>query len=103
MKTSSNPSRRYWQISEFDLLSVPYTGKKQGADCRPQEEVNAMIFTVVLLLIVGSILLPSIKASFSSKSDIIPEQLELNSVRDALMEKHGWSLERAEAARVEYI
>ncbi len=43
------------------------------------------------------------KDSFTPKPDIIPEELDLNSVRDALMEKQGWSLKRAEAARKEYI
>ncbi len=50
------------------------------------------------------ILFPSIKALFSGKTgSMIPEELELNSVRDALIEKQGWSLERAEAARAEYV
>jgi len=44
----------------------------------------------------------SIQASNSAKSDI-PETIDLNSVRDALMEKQGWSRERAEAARAEYV
>jgi hypothetical protein len=82
---------------------VPYTGKKQGADCRPQEEVNKVIFTLILLSGVVLVLLPSIKASFSAKRKIFPEELDLNTVRDALMEKQGWSLTRAEAARAEYI
>jgi len=34
---------------------------------------------------------------------MIPEELELNSIRDALIEKQGWSLKRAESARVEYV
>src|ERR1700761_2066320 len=62
-----------------------------------------MNLTLILLPVVGTILFPYLKASFSSKPHIIPEQLELNSVRDALMEKQGWSLERAEKARTEYI
>jgi hypothetical protein len=32
-----------------------------------------------------------------------PEILDLTSVRDALIEKHGWSNERAEEARAEYV
>jgi hypothetical protein len=45
--------------------------------------------------IVGFILFLSIKASLTAKTgNVIPEELELNSVRDALIEKQGWSLER---------
>lgn len=33
----------------------------------------------------------------------IPEEINLDSVRDALMEKQGWTRERAEAARTEYV
>jgi hypothetical protein len=86
---------------------VPYTGKEQGAGCRPQEEVNVLILIVFVILIVLSvvalIVVPSIRASVSSKPHIIPEELDLNSVRDALIEKQGWSLKRAEAARSEYV
>lgn len=82
-------------------------GKEQGADCRPQEEVNTVVPTLIFLLIVGWIVLPSIfssiKSSFSAKPDVIPEEIDLNSVRDALIEKQRWSLKRAEAARAEYI
>ena len=62
-----------------------------------------MIFVLVFLFMVGVAVLPSIKASFSEKPDVTPETLDLNSVRNALMEKQGWSLERAEAARAEYV
>jgi hypothetical protein len=61
-----------------------------------------MPILISLLLFAGLILL--IKASSSRNTvRVIPEELELNSVRDALMEKQGWSLERAEAARAEYV
>ncbi len=63
-----------------------------------------MPILIFLLLIVGFILFLSIKAAFSAKTrGMIPEELELNSVRDALIEKQGWPLERAEAARAEYV
>jgi hypothetical protein len=52
---------------------------------------------------VGLFVFLTIKASISAKPYDIPEALELNSVRDALMEKQGWSLERAEASRAEYV
>jgi hypothetical protein len=63
-----------------------------------------MPILIFILLIVGFTLFCARKASFSAKTDsMIPEELELNSVRDALIEKQGWSLERAEAARAEYV
>jgi len=33
----------------------------------------------------------------------IPEEIDLDSVRNAMMEKHGWTRERSNAARAEYI
>ena len=49
-----------------------------------------MPILIFLLLIVGFILFRSIKAAFSAKTgSMIPEELELNSVRDALIEKLG--------------
>jgi hypothetical protein len=63
---------------------------------------------IFILSIVGFILYSALKnsnlnTSLSITPRIIPEELELNSVRDALIEKQGWSLERAEAARAEYV
>jgi hypothetical protein len=59
---------------------------------------------ILVLLIVGFILFSLLKAACSRKTGrMIPEELQLNSVRDALIEKQGWSLERAEAARAEYV
>jgi len=59
---------------------------------------------ILVLFSVGFILFLLIKTSSSAKTlNIIPEELELNSVRDALMEKQGWPLQRAEAARAEYV
>jgi len=75
-----------------------------GADWRRQEAVQAMPILIFILFIVGFTLFSAVKASSSAKTGrMIPEELELNSVRDALMEKQGWPLERAEAARAEYI
>jgi hypothetical protein len=63
-----------------------------------------MLILIFILLIVGFTLFCARKASFSAKTDsMIPEELELNSIRDALIEKQGWSLKRAEAARAEYV
>lgn len=74
---------------------------------RRQEAVKAMQILIVVLLFVGFIrflFLLTVKASSSTKTGrMIPEELELNSVRNALIEKRGWSLERAEAARAEYV
>ena len=63
-----------------------------------------MPILIVILLIVGFTLFSVRKASSSAKTGrMIPEELELNSIRDALIEKQGWSLKRAESARVEYV
>ena len=62
-----------------------------------------MPILIVILLIVGFTLFSVRKASSSTKTGMIPEELELNSIRDALIEKQGWSLKRAEAARAEYV
>jgi hypothetical protein len=63
-----------------------------------------MPILIFILLIVGFTLFSVRKTSSSGKTRrMIPEELELNSVRDALMEKRDWPLERAEAARAEYV
>jgi hypothetical protein len=59
-----------------------------------------LIFSVA---IVGYFLYVAFKGSFPSTRKDIPEDLDLDSVRDALVEKQGWSLERANAARTEYL
>jgi hypothetical protein len=75
-----------------------------GADWRRQEAVQAMPILIFILFIVGFFLYSAVKTSVAAEDRrMIPEELELNSVRDALMEKRGWSLERAEAARAEYV
>jgi uncharacterized membrane protein YgcG len=74
-----------------------------GADWRHQEEVKAMPILIILFF-VSVILFSAVKAASSRKAaGMIPEELNLNSVRDALIEKQGWTQERAEAARTEYI
>ena len=66
-----------------------------GADWRRQEAVQAMPILIFILFIVGFITFSFVKTSLSAKTDgMIPEELELNSIRNALMEKRGWSLER---------
>ena len=63
-----------------------------------------MPILIFILFIVGFTLFSVRIASSSVKTgSMIPEELELNSIRDALMEKQAWSLERAEAARAEYV
>jgi uncharacterized membrane protein YgcG len=64
--------------------------------------ISVFLFVFAFLFVAVSIILPSIKRSFSGKR-VVPDELDLNSVRDSLMEKQGWTLERAEAARAEYI
>ncbi len=62
-----------------------------------------LIVSLFFVVIVGLIVVYSNKISLSAKSDAIAEQVNLDSVRDALIEKKGWNLERAEAAREEYV
>jgi hypothetical protein len=63
-----------------------------------------MPILIFILLIAGFVLFSVRKASLSGKTgSVIPEELELNSVRDSLIEKQGWTLARAEAARAEYV
>src|ERR1700743_73256 len=63
-----------------------------------------MPILIFILLIAGVVLVALRKASLAGKSgSLIPEELELTSVRDSLIEKQGWTLERAEAARAEYV
>ena len=63
-----------------------------------------MPILIFILFFVGLSLFLARKASSSAKTGrMIPEELELNCVRGALIEKQGWSLERAEAARAEYV
>ena len=60
--------------------------------------------SIILVLFSVHFLFFAIKASSSANlRTLIPEQLELNSVRDALVEKQGWPLQRAEAARAEHV
>jgi hypothetical protein len=69
---------------------------------------------LIFILFAGFILFLFVKSSSSASSTKlgtiyrtklgrIPEELDLDSVRDALIEKQGWPLERAEAARTEYV
>jgi len=62
-----------------------------------------MYILIVFMAFVGYVIFVAVKARVSAGAALGPEALELNSVRDALMEKQGWSMERAEAARSEYV
>ncbi|HXC95172.1 MAG TPA: hypothetical protein VNU92_05695 [Edaphobacter sp.] len=66
-----------------------------------------MPILIVVLLFVGFtwflFRFPIKSSSSATTRNLIPEELELNSIRDALIEKQGLSLERAEAARTEYV
>jgi hypothetical protein len=62
-----------------------------------------MIFTVFLLALIGIFIFQATKGSLSTKSVDSPNVLDLSSVREAVMEKQGWSRERADAAQVEYL
>jgi hypothetical protein len=62
-----------------------------------------MVAALIFLSIVGLILYTSYTNSQSNKRSVALEELDLRSVCDALVEKHGWSPERAEAAREEYV
>jgi hypothetical protein len=54
---------------------------------------------IIIIVFVGLILLQS--QSYSSRKAL--SNIDLRSVRDAMMEKYGWTFERAEAAQTEYV
>jgi hypothetical protein len=59
----------------------------------------AICVSLVVLFLAGIVLLLS--RSWGAKTD--PSHLNLSSVRDAMLEKHGWTLERADRAQREYV
>ncbi len=61
------------------------------------------MFLLYPALFTGIVLSIWLFCQYSISPKPIPEDLDLNSVRDALIEKQGWSLERAESARTEYL
>ena len=60
-----------------------------------------MLSTLIALLVLGGIVYSYVKASLKP-TRISPDELNLTSVREAVMEKLGWTAERAEAAQTEY-
>ena len=59
----------------------------------------AICVSLVVLFLAGVVVLLS--RSSGAKTD--PSHLNLISVRDAMLEKHGWTLERADRAQREYL
>lgn len=55
--------------------------------------------SLIVLFLAGFVLL----TSQSLVPKMAPSSLDLASVRDAMLEKHGWTLERADAAQAEYV
>lgn len=63
-----------------------------------------MEFTTVFLLIAGLIAFTTLKTAIANnRRKPLPDALDFTSVRDAVMEKQGWSPERADAACTEYV
>lgn len=56
----------------------------------------------VVILIVGVVLLALVVVSSQKLARQSPQDLDLTSVRNAMREKHGWTIERAYAAELEY-
>jgi hypothetical protein len=78
--------------------------ESESAGARPPRgEADEMIAVLFMLTIVGLFIYAAAKRPSVGQPGVSPATLELTSVRDALIEKHGWSLERADAARREYI
>jgi len=60
----------------------------------------AGIIALMIAAIAVLLLLILIRAANQKKK---PSALDLRSVRDAMIEKHGWTDERADAAQLEYV
>ena len=58
-----------------------------------------MVIIIALIVATTVVLLLSRVANQRKK----PSELDLRSVRDAMIEKHGWTEERADAAQLEYV
>ena len=58
-----------------------------------------MVIIIVLIVATMVVLLLSRVAKQRKK----PSELDLQSVRDAMIEKHGWTEDRADAAQLEYV
>lgn len=58
-----------------------------------------MVIIIALIVATTVVLLLSLVANQRKK----PSELGLRSVRDAMIEKHGWTEERADAAQFEYV
>jgi hypothetical protein len=58
-----------------------------------------MVTTVMIILVVFF----AITLSQLERNALNPSALDLTSVRDAMVEKHGWSIDRADSAQVEYV
>ena len=59
----------------------------------------AIGLSLVVLFLAGIVVL----LSQQLRTKTIPSTLDLVSVRDAMLEKHGWTLERADTAQAEYV
>jgi len=55
---------------------------------------------IVIIVVTAVVLVLLIRGANQKKE---PLALDLQSVRDAMIEKHGWTGERADAAQVEYV
>lgn len=62
-----------------------------------------MIMIVVLIAVIGVVVVATGMGSSVIKPRVSPEDLDLSSVRNAVMEKRGWTRERADAAEAEYV
>src|SRR5215469_1764338 len=56
--------------------------------------------SIIALIVATTVVLLLSRAANQRKN---PSELNLRSVRDAMIEKHGWTEERADAAQLEYV
>lgn len=61
------------------------------------------MMTIWIFLLIAGVIVFRATQLLLTENQTLPESLDLNSVRDALMEKQSWTRERADAARVEYV
>ena len=63
---------------------------------------TAVFMTLFFIVIFGGTAIAAYRQT-SRRPRLPPEAINLDSIRNALMEKRGWSRDRAEAARAEYV
>ena len=87
-------SRCFWELGGGRVETF------RGLDETRLRQGGAVIGWVIFAVFVVVLTIAAQRAA-SSRTE--PGMIDLTSVRDAVMEKHGWTGERAEAAEAEYV